>query len=388
MKKNQQGSVLIITLVVLFAATMLGLYAMRGTIIQDKMTANINNKVATSNAAEDGATQFFNWADNRFKTYGWPTSSSDKNAWKGNIGSSLIPYTNPQGNDVSTNLRQGRYYWIKTDANISGCSVANTNPCWDDAHQQVTVQITGNLVKGTGNNSKILGESIYQIKFAAPQAVRVPELPGALTLAGEVSSFSGANSNRFRIDGGHKIAIATMDSASNSTVVDGIPANRRDTAHYPGGAGCPASGACITNTDLGMWGDANQVMDFVNAVKNAPGVTYVDGDVNGSLPACSGIVIIKGSLRTNGNQCSFQGILLILGGTYDVRGNGGDYVGALYVTNIQASSSGGYEFSSSPTQFSGGGNMTITYDSSLMDGSTNTGSYTFKTSILAWNDHL
>jgi hypothetical protein len=216
----------------------------------------------------------------------------------------------------------------------------------------------------------------------------VPELPGALTLAGEVSSFSGANSNRFRIDGGHKIAIATMDSASNSTVVDGIPANRRDTAHYPGGAGCPASGACITNTDLGMWGDANQVMDFVNAVKNAPGVTYVDGDVNGSLPACSGIVIIKGSLRTNGNQCSFQGILLILGGTYDVRGNGGDYVGALYVTNIQASSSGGYEFSSSPTQFSGGGNMTITYDSSLMDGSTNTGSYTFKTSILAWNDHL
>jgi len=386
--KQQQGSVLIITVVILFSATMLGLYAMRGTIIQDKMTANINNKVATSNAAEDGATQFLNWADNRFKTLGWPTSSSDKNSWKGNLADSLIPYTNPVGGVSAANIQNGRYYWIKTDANIAECAVANTNPCWDDTHKQVTVQITGNLVKGTGSNTKILGESIYQVKFAAPQAVRVPELPGALTLAGDVNSFTGANSNVFRIDGGHKIAIATMNPTSNTAVVAGIPDNRRDAAHYPGGAGCPSSGACITNTDLGMWGNANQVMNFVESIKNAPGVTYVNGDVNGSLPACSGIVIITGSLRTNGNQCSFQGILLVLGGEYDVRGNGGDYVGALYVANIEENGSGGYQFSSSPTQFKGGGNMTITYDSSLMGNSTNTESYTFKTSILSWNDIL
>lgn len=76
--KKQKGSVLIITVIILFAVTMIGLYAMRGTIMQDKMTANINNKVMTSNAAEDGATQFLNWADHRFKTLGWPTSSTDK----------------------------------------------------------------------------------------------------------------------------------------------------------------------------------------------------------------------------------------------------------------------------------------------------------------------
>jgi Tfp pilus assembly protein PilX len=384
---KQQGSVLIITVVVLFAATMISLYAMRGTIIQDKMTANINNKVATSNAAEDGATQFLNWADNRFKTYGWPTSSSDKNSWKGNLTADLIPYTGPTNGVSASNLQNGRYYWIKTDANITGCSVANTNPCWDDTHQQVTVQITGNLIKGTGSDTKILGESVYQVKFAAPQAVRLPELPAALTLAGDVSSFSGASSNVFRIDGGHKLAIATDNANSNNTVKNGIPNNRNDAAHYPGGSGCPSSGACVKNTNLGLWGDANQVMELVNSIKNAPGVTYVDGSVNGNLPACSGIVIITGSLRTNGNQCSFTGILLVLGGNYDVRGNGGDYVGALYVANISSNGSGGYQFSNSPTQFSGGGNMTITYDSSLMDDSVNP-SYSSKTLVLSWIDVL
>lgn len=387
MNKKQQGSVLIITVVILFAATMISLYAMRGTIIQDKMTANINNKVTTSNAAEDGATQFLNWADNRFKTSGWPTSSSDKSSWKGNLVDNLIPYTNPVGGVNAVNIQNGRYFWIKTDTNIAGCSVANTNPCWDDTHKQVTVQITGNLIKGTGSNTKILGESVYQVKFAAPQAVKLPELPAALTLAGDVSSFSGANSNVFRIDGGHKLAIATMDANSNRTVVNGIPNNRNDSSHYPGGSGCPSSGACVKNTDLGVWGDANQVMDMVNSIKNQPGVTYVDGSVNGSLPACSGIVIITGSLRTNGNQCSFQGILLVLGGDYDVRGNGGDYVGALYVANIESNRNGGYQFSSSPSQFKGGGNMTITYDSSLMDNSLNP-SYSSRTSVLSWIDIL
>ncbi|AZB90113.1 hypothetical protein DKE41_003155 [Acinetobacter pittii] len=385
--KKQKGSVLIITVIILFAVTMIGLYAMRGTIMQDKMTANINNKVMTSNAAEDGATQFLNWADHRFKTLGWPTSSTDKNAWKGNLPDELIPYTNPIGGVNESNVQNGRYYWIKTDANIAGCAVANTNPCWDDIHKQVTVQITGNLIKGTSNSTKVLGESIYQIKFAAPQAARLPELPAALTLAGDVNSFSGANSNVFRIDGGHKLAIATMDPASNRTVVNGIPENRRDSAHYPGGNGCPSSGACVKNTNLGIWGDANQIMDFVNAIKNAPGVTYVNGDVSGRLPACSGIVIITGSLRTNGNQCSFQGIILVLGGTYDVRGNGGDYVGALYVANIESNGSGGYQFSANPSQFKGGGNMTITYDSSLMDDSITAG-YSAKTSVLSWVDVL
>lgn len=387
MKQQQQGFVLIFTVVILLVATLIGLYAMRGTIIQDKMTANINNKAMTTNVAEDGATQFLHWADSRFKTYGWPSSSSDKNAWKGNISDNLIPYTNPIGGVNANNLQNGKYYWIKTDANIAGCSVANTNPCWDDTNRQVTVQITANLLKGSGSTTRILGESVYQVKFAAPQAVRLPELPAALTLAGEVNSFSGANSNVFRIDGGHKLAVATMDSTSNNTVVNGIPNNRRDAAHYPGGRGCPSSGACVINTDLGMWGDATRVMDFVNSIKNAPGVTYVSGDVSGSLPACSGIVIITGSLRTNGNQCSFTGILLVLGGNYDVRGNGGDYVGAVYVANIESNGSGGYQFSTSPTQFAGGGNMTITYDSSLMDDDANV-SYTARTTILSWADVL
>lgn len=383
--KKQQGSVLIITVVVLFAATMIGLYAMRGTIIQDKMTANINNKVATSNAAEDGATQFLNWADNRFKTYGWPTSSSDKNSWKGNLTADLIPYTDPTNGVSASNLQNGRYYWIKTDANITGCSVANTNPCWDDTHQQVTVQITGNLIKGTGSDTKVLGESVYQVKFAAPQAVRLPELPAALTLAGQVNDFDSAKSKPFRIDGGNKLAIATMDPYSNSNVSNSVP-NKND-GNYVGGGDCPSSGPCVKNTDLGIWGNANDVINLVDSIKNAQGVTYFEGDAT-NLPACSGIVIITGSLRANGEQCSFQGILLVLGGDYDVRGGGSSgYVGAIYVANIISDGFGGYKFSTNPIQFKGGGNMTITYDSNLMDDSVNP-SYSSRTSVLSWVDVL
>src|SRR5690606_24409341 len=166
--KKQQGFVLVFTVVLLLVAAILGLYAMRSTIMQDKMTANIYNKTITTNTAEEGATQFLNWFGDRFKTGGpgWP-SSEQATVWQGNIEDGLIPYDDPVDGVVNTgNIQNGRYYWIKKNTNISGCTELNTNPCWNDDNQQVTVQITGNLIKGTGKDTKILGESIYQVTIA------------------------------------------------------------------------------------------------------------------------------------------------------------------------------------------------------------------------------
>ena len=87
-----------------------------------------------------------------------------------------------------------------------------------------------------------------------------------------------------KINGVNKLAIATMNSSSNTTVVDGIPRNRRNAEHYYGGADCPsASGACVKNTDLGIWGDPNAIMALVNTIKNVSGVTYINGNVTGKL---------------------------------------------------------------------------------------------------------
>lgn len=396
--KKQQGSVLIITVVVLFAATMISLYAMRGTIIQDKMTANINNKVTTSNVAEDGATQFLNWFNDRFKTggAGWPSPTEQATVWQGNIADGLIPYTNPVDGLSAGNVQNGRYYWIDKHANIEGCPDRNTNPCWmvdSLGSRQVTVQVTGNIVKGTGNSSKVIGTSVYQVKFAAPKQVRLPDLPAALTLAGDVGGFDAANSRPFNINGRDKLAVATMNATSNNKVTSDIARNNRENNYYGDSGGeCPTTGACVKNTDLGMWGDANQVMQYVEAIRGQPNVRIIDSNET-SLPVCSDhIVVVLGSLSLNrghsGCGGTFKGILLVLGGELELTGNVFDLTGAVYVANIQPNGAGGYQFASNPTGIKGGGNMTFTYSSENLMGGDGTGGFTSRTSILSWNDIL
>lgn len=389
--KQQQGSVLLITVVVLFAATMISLYAMRGTIFQDKMTANINNKVITTNAAEDGATQFLNWLNGQFKASGggWPTGTTQQN-WNTSAG---IPNTN--SGTLTVNSGNNGYYWIDSSKHPVGCT---SNPCWDNTNKIVTVNVTGNLIKTSGSTTKILGESIYQIKIKGqfPGAVKLPDLPAALTLGGTVSSFRGKQSNNFKIDGQNKLSIATMNPNAQ-TVLNGITHNN-DSDHYSGGADCPTgSGACVKDTDLGIWGDANKVMELVESIKNAPGVTYINGDVikhelGQKVPSCAGIVIIRGNYKPTGNNCDFKGIIIILGGTFDGSGGGNTAIrGAVYVADIQGSSPGTYSFGNASTDISGGGNMSITYDASFLGGDPNdpfAGSGPIKTTVLAWNDIL
>lgn len=409
--KKQQGSVLIITVVVLFAATMISLYAMRGTIFQDKMTANINNKVMTINAAEDGATQFLNWFGGRFKTggSGWPDESVQATVWQGNIGNGLIPYTNPEGNDVSNNLRHGQYYWVDTTRALTTATGAScSNPCWDDTNKQVTVQITGNIVKGTGGDSKIIGTSVYQAKFAAPKQIKLPDLPAALTLAGRVQSGKyEANSRNFSINGDNKLAIATMDIASKDVIVKhiqdtssgggkGSPSKNKEL-DYIGGVDCPATGACVKDTNLGLWGDANQVIDLVKSIVPSyphvpstpiPNVTYVNGDT-GKITNCTGIIIINGDVTDGKSTCGdINGVLIILGGLYHINGGGNLNInGAVYVANIQPNPTGGYQFDNTEFTVNGGGGFAINYSNQWMSGGSGLG-YTAKTSIIAWNDIL
>src|SRR5690606_461903 len=124
--KKQQGFVLVLTVVLLLVAAILGLYAMRSTIMQDKMTANIYNKTITTNTAEQGAAAFFSWFEKRLKDHGWPTDESTKSAWK-----NALPYSNT--GKLEANFGDNGYYWINPNY-INPCGA---NPCWDNINKTV-----------------------------------------------------------------------------------------------------------------------------------------------------------------------------------------------------------------------------------------------------------
>ena len=395
--KRQQGSVLIITVIVLFAATIISLYAMRGTIIQDKMTANINNKVITTNTAEEGATQFLNWARDHFKNTGagWPTTETDqKTVWRGKITDNLMPYTNPENGVDADNVQNGRYYWINPKSTIAGCSTVETNPCWDNDNHQVTVQITGNLIKGMGKDTKILGESVYQIKITGPGALRLPELPAAITLGGPVNSFGAANSHNFEVQGGGKPAIATMDDPSYSkTVVDAINANNSSGKVSPAYSGGNCTGVpCVANLDIGIWGRPNDLMAYIDSIKNDPSVKYYsktdkpvvsDADLNSNTFP---ITIVEGNYEQSGNMPNYKGVLIVLGANNSkIKGGGGsNFIGAMYFANITGSV-GNYEFGNVILN-TNGAHMTISYDSTYMSDSNNSAGISNKTTVLAWSE--
>lgn len=382
--KKQQGSVLIITVVVLFAATMISLYAMRGTIFQDKMTANINNKVITTNAAEDGATQFLNWARDRFKTHGWPTSTTDKGSWSAVI---------PNSSTGTVNSGNNGYYWIDPTKLPADCA---SNPCWDETNKQVTLLITGNLIRGTGSDRKVLGESVYQIKITGPGALRLPELPAAITLGGPVS-FEAASSHKFEVQGGGKAAIATMETTDDpsyrQTVVDAIEEKDNNGKVSPAYSGSNCTGVpCVANLDIGIWGRPNDLMAYINSIKNDSSVKYYskatkptvsDTDLNSnSFP----ITIVEGNYVQSGNMPDYKGVLIVLGANDSkVKGGGGsNFMGAMYFANITGTA-GNYGFGNVKLS-TNGAHMTISYDGTYMGDSNNSAGLANKTTVLAWSE--
>lgn len=360
--KQQQGFTIVITVVLLMVAAIIGLYAMRSAITQDKASANIYNKTISHNAAEHGASQFYQWASTRFLNNGWPAAASDRSS---SVWGTMVP----ADSTGSANIGDNGYFWINTTDDISGCATRNTNPCWDDTNKQVTALITGNLVKGSGISRTVLGESKVRIKIAAAGTTKIPDMPGALTLGGTVTAFDAATSNAFGITGNSKLAIATGDSGSNTVVKNAIRSSR--IANYT----CLTTN-CISNTDLGIWNRPTDLTNFINSIADSPLVTLVKGDAHHpTLPTCSGVLVITGNFYINGRGCGvFEGVIIVLGGTVHINGggnlniNGGLYVAKMTITPSTGTGIGSASFGNQRVDegfiVNGGGNMNITYNNS------------------------
>lgn len=358
--KNQKGIVLVITVVMLIFLAMVSLYAMRGTIAQDKMTANINNKTITSNVAEAGASEFKVWLKDYLKNHSWPNEVEQENFTVfGNLprvkAHSSLGLFGEEGHENG-------YYWVDRN-NIpqeAGCS---KNPCWIEGSKLIILNVTGYLVKGTGANRVILGESVYKVKIKAGSTFpSIPELPAALTLAGNINNFSTGNSSNFKIDGGpNNVAIATDIGFPNShnTVANTLNHPSVKTENYTGNC---ASTPCTSSMDLGMWGDADKVLEWIDSVKNNANVTYYDGDFSGKPNLSKPIIIVDGDFTSTGAVGTFDGILIVLGDA-TFNGNFGTINGGVYVGNIDRTTR---SFSNDPSRFNGGGKFSINYNKNNM----------------------
>lgn len=382
--KKQQGFVLVLTVVLLLVAAILGLYAMRSTIMQDKMTANIYNKTITTNTAEQGATAFLSWFEKRLKDHGWPTEDEDKNAWI-NV---YLPNSNT--GKLEANFGDNGYYWIDPDYE----NPCDANPCWDNVNKTVTVYITGNLVKDNGNSSAILGESIYKIELATLDGGKpfsLPELPAALTYAGVLNGFTAPSSGA-SINGGDKIAVATGNANARDKITADIKKKNED--NY---SGTDCSTPCVSVADLKDWGNAEKVKNLADQLASLKDATVYREDYAGKLP-CSGIIIAYKNLTISGNafnKCNkkFQGIILALGERFDVNGSGGMNIdGAIFAGNIQNvgnTETPKFQFGTQSSIINGGGNFIIQYNSKYFGNNSNTEfTDTEPTSakILSWKD--
>lgn len=400
--KQQRGFALIVTVVLLMVAAIIGLYAMRSAITQDKASANIYNKTITTNAAEHGVSKFYEWANSQITTSkGWILTPADRDAWHPTL---------PNSGPGSANVGDNGYFWIDTNEDVDGCPTDNTNPCWDDskAKYEVTAVVTGNLVQGT----TVLGTSKIRVKLGPEGGNRLPDVPAALTLGGGVKDYDGAAAPKFKVEGGIKDAVATAEETDADIVVDGVDGHSKGTNQLDQyTCGTLTGEACINAQNLGIWNNPTELIAFLNSISSDPNVIVINRHATSAdleISSCSGIVIIRGDLTINGNPFNtcpdktFNGVILVLGGDLFINGGGGGIInGAVYVAPLYIHDSAGNPVFSPNSPAAGGGitatdvdingaHMTIKYNpapfGSLED--IKKGKYATKAKILEWTDVL
>jgi hypothetical protein len=227
----------------------------------------------------------------------------------------------------------------------------------------------------------------------------IPPLPGSITFDGSGPNFKPPNSNALTINGAdaHTCtswaaptmpAIAAYDGNSTTTITNDIPSNRYN--NYTGAGGTPSVVNSYNN--LGILSTVNGLQQLVSNVSYAadqtfgsnptisnlgtdtsPLITVVNGDFTWSgKQSGSGILLVTGNLTITGTP-SYDGVVLVIGqGSLIYKGSGSGVInGGLFIANICSDCSANppqYLPSSGPPgapslQWSGGGNLTLNYDS-------------------------
>lgn len=326
---KESGFTLVLGLVFILVASMSGVALMRGSVMQEQMTSNMNHKAISFMAAEAGANIL------RANLIGWPASVGSLRGLSGSVG------------------RNGNFEVLS----ISG---GGTVP--------VVADIVGRAVQG----NEILGVTNIRVEFGMASL----GLPAAITFADNVTGFSPAQSANFFIDGNGRPAMATQTSSSMVRVDNGV-GDRKG-----GGKDPMCVSPCVAVKEFGApWGDANQLMAFLDGLRGNENVNFIDGKGSKKLEPDKKITVFEGGASLTGGNAPYEGVIVILGDNVDLKGLGNsDIRGAVYIANV-VGQAGDYSFGDLSVSITGGGNALIAYDSSA-------GSSIMLPAVLDWRETI
>jgi Tfp pilus assembly protein PilX len=381
--KEQQGIALLSSLLILLALAVLGFAAVNISTVGTKITSNVQTSKQAFYLAEAG----IEVAREQLRTQlvgGTSLTSMLTTAANGvalNNSTTNPRFTNSSNTPFvsTTNLGTGSFKVYLTNDSTDGLtSTTDTNG---------TVTLTS---IGSGPDNAV---AIVQVTTTKGGGINLPNLPGAITIAGPGCVFDAPNSNVFTVDGRASNPAVAVNSATSYNTITGNRAVQNRAEHYIGTGGSPS----VTNSVFGSpWDSISALDELYTTLKNsadyyvgpsdpdppslgsagAGKIVVVDRDFTlrpppqGIIP--SGILLVTGELTLNGNF-RYDGIILVVGkGNVQRNGGGtGTINGGIYVANIlgpdetinTADDVFGFGTGNISTfDTDGGGNSTITYD--------------------------
>ncbi len=370
-EKEQKGIALVTALLFLLIVTILGVVTVNNSALGLKISANTKVSKQTFFVAEAGAEVARELL--RAHMAAGHNLSYELNQVKGADGvltDSLRASNFSVTDDIpfihTTSFGNGSYtVYLTNDAADGVNSVTDTNGI---------VTLTS-LATGLDNS-----RAVVQITTKLP----MQDIPGAIVMAGPNVTFDVPSSNTFRISGVTMPAIAVTSTASQTTILNSIPADR--TGNYTGTGGTPS----VQVVTLPFpWDNITSLQNLYATLKsNAdftsprnPGFTLgsetnmeivvIDGDY--SLTGTGGgILLVTGQLTLSGNF-SYYGLLLAIGQGRVVRTGGGNGTlsGSIYLAKIDGPdgimNTADDVFGNPHLDWSGGGNSTTMFSSGTQE---------------------
>jgi Tfp pilus assembly protein PilX len=379
--KDQRGIALFTAVLLLGALGALGFTAVNVSNVGSRITSNTRTSKQAFYLAEAGAERARELL--RSTLAGGTTLSMMLNTAKGADG--VLTDSNTVSNFSSsddvpfiplTSMGGGSYKVYLTNDSVDGITSAS------DTNGIVTL-----TAFGYGPDNAV---AIIQTSVKKGSGINLPNLPGAITLAGPNVVFNAPDSNAFLVNGYDHPAIAVNSAVSYNTILSNNTVQKRSD-QYIGAGGTPS----LQNLDFPPpWDVVSDLDKIYTALKNgadftsasAPGFTLgstsdrkivvIDGNFTLDATSGAGILLVTGQLTLHG-AFNYDGIILVIGNGNILRNGAGNGIisGGIYVANVRGADhqidTPDDTFATVTFDTTGGGTSTIEYNAADQTDSTN-----------------
>lgn len=373
---QQRGVALIVGLLLLFVLTILGVAAFNNAFTQERSAGNARLQSLAFEAAAAGAVNAINFFDTHRDI------GEDQLCGAANH----IGWENPTA-------------WVDMGT-IGGVALSQRMYCLADEYPCTSGETgcdVGEMLRPPRSQLFVLSRGQHPAGSIRDVEVRLAlgrngggagDGCGALCFPGCSSSdLNFPKSNAFRVDGEDGYAITGGCPGMAADITDAIKSNRID--NYVGGIGATdpgspwndpalveafrlnlkaeaqaaeAAGTCQTACYFDGTHSDNGNADYGSS--GDPQITYIEGDLHfGGNISGAGVIVVNGNLFWNGTP-NFQGLIIVLGGTYyvDGGGKGGDHAGSVVIINTMDAPDTGELFGASTFDNNGGGTAEYNYN--------------------------